>query len=128
MFFSRYYEVVVMKVNKTSLVRKPAHLFENLTTYEGASYNQPYVTGVLERDYFDTYEVRDFSLGMNISLILSSDIRASVELEVLKYKRAMTNSKIHISIKHIKQNSFKLTICFPGFTPALTLRMIPLDY
>ena len=70
MLFSRYYEIVVMKVSKTSLVRKPAHLFKNLTTYEGASYNQPYVTAILEWDYFETYEVIKFSLGMNIFLIL----------------------------------------------------------
>ena len=67
MFFSRYYEIVVMKLNKTSLVRKPTHSFENLSTYEEAGFNQPYVTAVLEPNYFKTCDIRNFTIGMSTS-------------------------------------------------------------
>ena len=90
MLISRYYEIVVMKVNKTSLVQKPTYSFENLSTYEEAGFNQPYVTAVLEPNYFESYDVRNFTLGMNTSFFrLSLNICASVKVEVLKYTRAM---------------------------------------
>ena len=88
MLISRYYEIVVMKINKTSLALKPAHSFQNLSTYEEAGFNQPYVTAVLKPNYFETYDVRSFTIGMNTFFFrLSLIICASVKVEALKYTK-----------------------------------------
>ena len=101
MLISRYYEIVVMKINKTSLDLKPAHTVQNLSTYEEAGFNQPYVTTVLEPNYFETYDVRNFTIGMNTFFFrLSLNICASVKVEVLKYKRAMACNGILVYVKN----------------------------
>ena len=101
MLISRYYEIVVMKINKSSHALKPANSFQNLSTYEEADFNQPYVTAVLEPNYFETYDVRNFTIGMNTFFLrLPLIICDSVKVEVLKYTRAMACNEIQVCAKH----------------------------
>ena len=104
MFFSRYYEIVVMKLNKTSLVRKPTHSFENLSTYEEAGFNQPYVTAVLEPNYFENCDIRNFTIGMSTSFNrVSLNICSSMKVEVFKFTTAMAFNEIRACTKYTKK-------------------------
>ena len=61
MFFS-YHEVIAMKVNKSSLTIQSTKFYTNLTTYEQAGENEPYITAVFNRSYVKEYHAI-FKLG-----------------------------------------------------------------
>ena len=50
LFFS-YHEVIAMKMNESSLVIQSTKTYTNLTTYEQADENKPYVAAVINSSY-----------------------------------------------------------------------------
>ena len=61
MFFS-YHEVIAMEVNKSSLTIQSTKFYTNLTTYEQAGENEPYITAVFNSSYVKEYHAI-FKLG-----------------------------------------------------------------
>ena len=67
MFFS-YHEVIAMKVSKSSLTVQSTKFYTNLTTYQQADENEPYITAVFNNSYIKEYHAI-FELGMSLRSI-----------------------------------------------------------
>ena len=61
MLFS-YSEVIVMKVNESSVTIQSTKLYMNFTTYEQAGEDEPYITAVFNGSYIKEVSVM-FKLG-----------------------------------------------------------------
>ncbi|XP_057313253.1 receptor-type tyrosine-protein phosphatase F-like [Hydractinia symbiolongicarpus] len=69
---TKYHFIIIMKVNKTTWQKKEPMLYkqEDLKTYEGAEYNEPYIAGVFNKAQL--LNVNVFKLGDNVTYSMQS--------------------------------------------------------